>query len=238
MGKASGKAMSKKMRTKRSGATTGRADGRARRRIHEVPTLYDILPPKSPASGREFARLVNLLLFHNARRNERAVTLFDDRAGDVRGLDAYEEEADGVTGYQHKFFPSPLSAAHRADIKESLTETIRKIKEATEAKRKRRPNRSPLKRWILVTPDDFVESSMRKDGGDVSWFEGLKAEMDLPFALEHWGHTQLQAFLLQTPSIGLYYYPELFPDGTNRQKTISSIRSQYDAALKEGKSVV
>jgi hypothetical protein len=61
--------------------------------VQETKTLYDILPSKSPSSGREFARIVNLLLFHDGPRNGRTITLFDDRAGDVRGLDAFEEKA-------------------------------------------------------------------------------------------------------------------------------------------------
>ena len=225
--------MNKKTRTKQSYASTARTSLRSRRRIDEVPTLYDILPPKSPASGREFARIVNLLLFHDGRRTGRTVSLFDDRAGDVRGLDAYAKEADGVTGYQHKFFPSPLSATHRAEIKESLQQSMREFAEMNIREKKMKSKPFGLKKWILITPNDFVESSVRKDAGDVSWFEGLRAEMDPPFILEHWGHTQLQALLLQTPSIGLYYYPELFPDGTRRQKTISGLRRQYDDALKE-----
>ena len=198
---------------------------RTRRRIQDVPTLYSILPTRSAASGKEFARLVNLLLFHDGRKNGRTVTLFDDRAGDVRGLDAYEEQ-NGLVGYQHKFFPSPLSSSHRSQIKQSLTHTREKEK-------KSKSRKSRLKKWILVTPEDFVESSKRKDSGDVSWFEGLREELDLPFDTEHWGHTQLQALLLQTPSIGLYYYPELFPDGSNRRKSIAAIRKQYDAAMQK-----
>jgi hypothetical protein len=37
--------------------------------IPETRTLYEILPSKSASSGRESARIVNLLLFHDARRN-------------------------------------------------------------------------------------------------------------------------------------------------------------------------
>lgn len=78
--------------------------------IPETRTLYDILPPKSPASGRKFARIVNLLLFHDARRRGEVITLFDDCAGDYRGLDAFQPDRKHIAGgFQHKLYPCPLS---------------------------------------------------------------------------------------------------------------------------------
>ena len=45
-----------------------------RERIREVKTLYDILP-KGAEGGKEFARIVDLLLFHEARRSGRNIAL-------------------------------------------------------------------------------------------------------------------------------------------------------------------
>ena len=61
---------------------------RTRTRVPETTTLYGVLPPRSPANGRAFARIVNLLLFHYGPRHERTLTLFDDRAGDYQLLGA------------------------------------------------------------------------------------------------------------------------------------------------------
>lgn len=195
-----------------------------RKRLPKTRTLYDILPPKSASSGREFARIVNLLLFHEGRSKGSTVTIFDDRAGDYHGLDAFEKESETTTvGYQHKYFPSPLSDKHREIIEDSLLKTIAELKEA----------KIRLKKWILVTPQDPVESSTRKTGGDVTWFEGLLEKHKLSIKIEHWGHTQLQSLFLETPSIGLYYYPELFPDGISKRKTIQELRAQYDEPLKK-----
>jgi hypothetical protein len=210
-----------------------RVSARMRQRIPEVSSLYTILPPRSSSSGREFARVVNLLLFHTRRREEGSITLFDDRAGDVQGLDAYEEKPDGIVGYQHKFFPCPLSAAHRAEIKESLIRAAGKSKDSPEHERIPPKDRLRLKKWILVTPEDFVEPSGRKDAGDVSWFKKLRDDVGCDFDIEHWGHTHLQGLFLQIPSIGLYYYPELYPNGVERKKTINGIRAQYDKAIVE-----
>ncbi|WP_295429149.1 hypothetical protein [uncultured Thiodictyon sp.] len=191
--------------------------------IPETRTLYDLLPPKSAASGKEFARVVNLLLFHDARRRGENLTLFDDRAGDFRGLDAFQASAQGIAvGYQHKFYPTPLSADHRKDIEASLLKTRDQLKE----------HKTGLAKWVLVTPQDPVESATRKDGGDVAWFSRLRDKHKLAFELEHWGHTQIQSLFIQTPAIGLYYYPELFADGTARRKTIQQQRTRYDRALK------
>jgi hypothetical protein len=45
---------------------------KAGRRIPQVRTLYEILP-RGAEGGKEFARIVNLLLFHDGRRNGRTV---------------------------------------------------------------------------------------------------------------------------------------------------------------------
>jgi hypothetical protein len=116
----------------------------------------------------------------------------------------------------------PLSAAHRKSIESSLLKTVAELKE----------KKIRLKKWVLVTPQDPVESATRKTGGDVTWFQSLRKKHNLPFEIEPWGHTPLQNLFLQTPSIGLYYYPELFPEGTARLKTIQGLRTQYDTALK------
>ena len=192
-----------------------------RKRIPDVKTLYEILPPKKPSSGNEFARIVNLLLFHKGRRCGANVTLFDDRAGDWRGLDAFEKQGKSIIGYQHKFYPSPLTEKHRYDLEDSLKTALNACKE----------QKIKLKKWILVTPQDFVESATRKTGGDVTWFEKLKDKFTLPFEIEHWGHTQLISLFLESPAIGLFYYPELFPGGSGRKKTIQDFRARYDKAF-------
>jgi energy-coupling factor transporter ATP-binding protein EcfA2 len=191
--------------------------------IPETRTLYEILPARSAASGREFARLVNLLLFHDARRCGEGLTLFDDRAGDFHGLDAFQPGAGGIAaGYQHKFYPCPLSDDHRKDIEKSLLKTRDRLQE----------QKSGIEKWVLVTPQDPVESATRKTGGDVTWFSGLREKYDIDFELEHWGHTQLQSLFIDTPAIGLYYYPELFLDGAARRRTIQEQRTRYDKAIR------
>lgn len=195
--------------------------GSVGRRLPEVKTLYEILP-SGVEGGKEFARIVDLLLFHEARKNGKKITIFNDAAGDYHGLDSFEGDIfrkDGTTGYQYKFYPSPLSNDHRSEIVSSLLKAVKD------------QNKLMLKKWILVTPQDFIESSSRRDGGDVTWFEFLRKKFNLQFELEHWGHTQLKSLLIETPSICLYYYPELINEGVTRRKTIQDIRSRYDDAL-------
>lgn len=145
------------------------------RRLPAVKTLYEMLP-KGAEGGKEFARLVDLLLFHDGRRGGKKIGLFSDVAGDYHGLDSFAGDIfrkEGTTGYQYKFFPSPLSDAHRKAIVESLQQT-------TKAQKKLR-----LKKWILVTPENLIEASRRSEGGDVSWFEGLRTKLKLKFELEY-----------------------------------------------------
>ncbi|MGC1121163.1 MAG: NACHT domain-containing protein [Candidatus Methanofastidiosia archaeon] len=161
------------------------------------------------------------MLFHEARRSGKNITIFSDAAGDYYKLDSFEGDFKkyGKIGYQYKFYPSPMSAKHRKEIEKSLTyinENRKSLK---------------IKKWILVTPKDFVESSTRKDGGDVTWFESLPQKLNLKFKIEHWGHMNLLSLFLETPSLCLYYYPELVPDGSTRKKTIQDTRIRYNNNL-------
>jgi hypothetical protein len=97
-------------------------------RLPAVKTLYDILP-KGTEGGKEFARIIDLLLFYEARRSGKKITIFSDSSGDYYGLDSFEGDSfrkDGTTGYQYKFYPSPLSPKHRNDIVDSLKRTAQK----------------------------------------------------------------------------------------------------------------
>ncbi|QNF34844.1 NACHT domain-containing protein [Adhaeribacter swui] len=191
------------------------------KRLPEVKTLASILP-KGTAGGKEFARIVDLLLFHDSRRSNKKFTIFSDAAGDYMGLDSFEGDGfrkEGHTGYQYKYFPSPLSASHRKEIANSLRKAAEKHKE------------SKIKKWILVTPENLTESSTRKDFGDVTWFENLRTELNINFEIEHWGHQQLLALFLETPSICLFYYPELINEGFKLKNTINETRARYNDNL-------
>jgi energy-coupling factor transporter ATP-binding protein EcfA2 len=186
-----------------------------------VKSLYEILP-KGKEGGAEFARVVDLLLFHQARRAGRNITLFNDAAGDYAGLDSFEHaisRRDGETGYQYKFYPSPLSAEHRKDIEASLAVALKNRKKLK------------LKRWVLVTPQDFVESSARVDGGDVTWFEKLHYKARTGLDLEHFGHKKLLTLFLETRALCLFYYPELVADGTDRKHSIQDTQKRYEDNL-------
>lgn len=76
-------------------------------RLPETKCLSDILP-KGREGGLEFARLVDLLLFYEARRQGQNMMLFSDRAGDYAGLDSFGGRPTrqyGRVGYQYKFPP-------------------------------------------------------------------------------------------------------------------------------------
>ncbi|MFM9925365.1 NACHT domain-containing protein [Variovorax sp. H27-G14] len=190
-------------------------------RLPEVRPLSEILP-KGTEGGKEFSRIVDLLLFYSATKEGRTAKIFSDRSGDYFGLDSFQDhpkKKGWSTGYQYKFFSSPLSASHRSEIKKSLLV-------ANKSKTKSR-----IENWILVTPDDLSESSGRLTKGDVSWFEGLKSENGISFNIEHWGHRKLQALFLLAPSLCLFYYPELVTEGALKKKNIAAIRATYDKNL-------
>lgn len=188
-------------------------------RLPEVRSLSQILP-SGTEGGKEFARIVDLLLFYSALKRGQVINLFSDRSGDFGGLDSYDSPVVlEKTGYQYKYFPSPLSTSHRNEIKEAL-----RIAAANSKKTK-------IKKWILVTPDDLTESATRKDGGDVSWFENLKATEKPGFEIEHWGHRKIQALFIDAPSLCLFYYPDLVSDGASKARDISTIKASYLRSL-------
>lgn len=190
-------------------------------RLPKVRSLSQILP-KGTEGGKEFARIVDLLLINEARLKGGDVTVFDDAAGDYESLDSFSRVKTGGerVGYQYKFFPSPLTAQHRSSIRSSL-----------EAAAKNAEN-SKITRWVIVTPDDLTNSGRRKDGGDVTWFEKLRENLP-SLEIEHVGHSKLQHLFMQSPQLALYYYPEIVPEGAQRRTTIAAIRRTYDAALRE-----
>jgi energy-coupling factor transporter ATP-binding protein EcfA2 len=187
-----------------------------------VAPLSKILPA-GREGGSEFARIVDLLIYRQVRGTNRTATIFNDAAGDFHGLDSLVSGLRrlGSTGYQYKFYSSPLTDKQRIDIANSL-ETV------VAAQRKTR-----LRRWVLVTPDDLVESPTRRSSGDVSWFASLANRSDIHFQIEHWGHTKILDLFIDAPAICLYYYPELVSDGAGKRASIEEVRKRYDAALHE-----
>ncbi|WP_223489012.1 NACHT domain-containing protein [Pseudomonas sp. A-RE-19] len=191
------------------------------KRLPAVLSLSKILPAGTEG-GKEFARIIGLLLFNNARKNNTSFFLFDDASGDFEGLDGYsrKNKSKDTVGYQYKFYPSPLSDAHRVDIKKSLANALE------------RTNQLKLKKWILVTPDDLKNSATRRDGGDVSWFEKLREE-NSSVEIEHFGHTKILSLFLEAQFLCLYYYPSLIISGVDQQKSIQECRAQYDDNMRK-----
>ena len=189
-----------------------------------VPDLFHRWGPGAE-SGKRFARLVDLLLYQEARREKQPHFIFDDRAGDFHGLDSYRggrHDPGGTIGYQYKFYASPFDSQHRGEIEASL------LKAAAAA------SKLELRKWVLVSPQDLVSPATRKGGGDVEWFESLRAKHRLEIELEHIGHTKLQG-LFQLPEailLCLHYYPDLVPaDLRPLQRTIEDTRQRHDRAF-------
>lgn len=191
------------------------------KRLPAVHSLSSILPAGAEG-GKEFARVVGLLLFKDARNNNLEFSIFDDASGDYQGLDGFSRKPKSkeITGYQYKFFSSPLTSSHRQEIKKSLRNAIE------------RSDNKKLKKWVLVTPDDFKNPALRDGGGDVTWFEKLREEFRENVEIEHIGHTKLISFFLESYHLCLYYYPELVVGGSVKNKSIQELRSQYDENMR------
>jgi len=74
--------------------------------IPNVSTLYQRLK-KGSEGGREFARIMDLLLLADSKENNYPFTTFDDEMGDAFGVDSFGSvgyrDTKGVLGYQYKF---------------------------------------------------------------------------------------------------------------------------------------
>ena len=166
---------------------------------------------KGSEGGNEFSRLMNLVLTSEYKECNVDFFVFSDAQGDYKGVDSFAKYTEAIyTGFQYKFYPSPLSANHKYSIKRSLENALEKFEE--------------LGTWIIITPDDFLKN-------DVKWFEDLKKKYEFDFSLndmaryaekhgdfpkrnrlklEHWGHTKIIELMLRHPHVGEKYYPELF----------------------------
>ena len=191
------------------------------KRLPAVLSLSKILP-SGTEGGKEFARIIGLLLFNHARKNNANFFLFDDASGDFEGLDGYsrKNKSKESVGYQYKFYPSPLSDAHRLDIKKSLSGALERTKQLK------------LKKWVLVTPDDLKNSASRRGGGDVSWFEKLQ-EDNSAVEIEHFGHSKILSLFLEAQFLCLYYYPSLIISGVEKRQSIQECRGQYDDNMRK-----
>jgi predicted NACHT family NTPase len=83
----------------------------------------------------------------------------------------------------------------------------------------------------LGDPTGLRRIEQTEGRGDVTWFDSLKTRYEAVFTLEHWGHTQLLALFLESPTLCLYYYPELVDEGKTQRKTITDTRTRYDKNL-------
>lgn len=190
--------------------------GKSEVRIHGVPTLITKLP-KGTEGGKEFARLIDLLLYHDYRSKGLIFSAFNDESGDYNGLDSFAAEnirKQGTTGYQYKFFSSPFTSSQRSDIEKSLENAA-----LTASKTK-------LSAWNLVTPENLTETR-KAGGGDVSWFESLKLKYP-NLIIDHIGHTKLIDYFIRTKHICIRYYPSLVDDGSLLQKSLVETRARYD----------
>jgi energy-coupling factor transporter ATP-binding protein EcfA2 len=185
-----------------------------------VQSLSKILPTGTEG-GKEFGRIIDLLLFNELRSEGQRFQPLNDAAGDFRGLDSYRysHKGDQITGYQYKFYSSPLSSQHRSSILGALREAAKD------------PDNN-IQTYVLVTPDDLTNSGRRADQGDVEWFEKLRIKFKDSFTLEHIGHTKIVSMFMKAPHVCLFYYPELVPFGLKKRKTIQEVRSQYDRNMR------
>jgi len=178
--------------------------------IANVSTLYKRIHNGSEGGG-EFSRIINLLLIAYAKQNGWRAISFNDGAGDYKGLDILiVKDGRRLEGYQFKFFPSPLSAAHRSSIKSSIESVLTKDNE--------------LNSITIVTPEDIFQH-------EVTWFQELNSTHGKYFGgrkgywssqpfIDHFGHKTIIELALRFPHIGKSCFPELFNYNAEQFKLI------------------
>jgi len=176
--------------------------------IPNIATLYQRIH-SGPEGGKEFARIVDLLLTAEANESDYEFTAINDDVGDAFGVDAFGQGAfrldyDEIVGFQYKFFPRHLSSQQRHVIRSAFMKAL---------------NRFPkMQRWTLVTPEDFHRE-------DAEWFEQFKNQFhpnnkylaamnefvgSRNVRITHWGHTRLVELALRYSHVGRQVFPDLF----------------------------
>lgn len=167
--------------------------------IPNVPSLFQKIA-KGAEGGLQFARIMNLLFVADSLENGYKVISSSDASGDYKGVDCILEgrhnKKSNFIGVQYKFFPSPLSKAHKHGVRLSLIKAIEAFPEMTS--------------WWLITPEEFTKT-------DMEWFEQLQQEYEvdllppfrfMKFRLLHHGQNFITSLMLQHPEIGKHYYDE------------------------------
>jgi len=171
--------------------------------LPNVPSLTQIIGAGAEG-GHEFARICHHLLLHTANINKWHYDMCSDRAGDYKHLDGWSRNwsdlTDAVTGFQFKFYASPLSSAHKQDIKASL-------KNASESN-------PDMRQWILILPDDMTQQ-------DQGWFDQLPRKTGL--RVQSWGHTRLIGMFMKYPELCATYHPQLVDRSEHVVQTLKDI---------------
>lgn len=176
--------------------------------IPNVPSLFNKIA-KGAEGGLQFARIMNILFIADSLDNGYKVISSSDASGDYKGVDCILEgrhnKKANFIGVQYKFFPSPLSKAHKQGIRSSLIKAITAFPEMTS--------------WWLITPDEFTKT-------DMEWFAQMQQEYEIDvlppfrfmkFSLLHHGRDFITLLMLQHPEIGKHYYDEeLFKNERNK----------------------
>jgi hypothetical protein len=179
--------------------------------IPNVSSLY-IRIQNGAEGGMEFSRIIDKLLISEAQEGNYNYTAYSDRAGDYKGVDGIMVRDIEKTGFQHKFYSSPLSANHKHDIKLSLSKAISKFPD--------------MAKWIVVIPDD-------PNKNDLEWFESMIGEQNCP--AEIWGHKYIINLMLKHKHIADEYYPELnssHPNEKSDHSGLSPIKKGANRILK------
>jgi hypothetical protein len=175
-------------------------------------TLYQKLG-KGAEGAHHFARIMNQLIYADDKEMGREVITSSDASGDYKGVDLISVEKipynnrKQYIGYQFKFFPSPLNADQRKEIKKSLEKAIEKFPE--------------IHQWVLVVPESFNKA-------DSEWFQKLAKEYENPNEIRisghfvisppgdkkyvdvsYIGHVGIANMMLKHPDIGEQYYDEI-----------------------------
>ncbi|MCU0486206.1 MAG: NACHT domain-containing protein, partial [Anaerolineales bacterium] len=182
----------------------------------EAPTLFDRLP-NNDEGKEEFVRIMQLLLFHQARRQGKS-SEFPILGGKliINSDENYLIDFRDRSAFIYMFCASPISQKDRTRITEAITSACK----------------NNGKEIILVTPGNLSELSSGRNISDKAWFDHLRSDLTNGIELSHWGHLKLLSMIKQTPALCLYYYPELMDSGTQKHTTIQDLTQRYITNLK------
>jgi acyl carrier protein len=181
--------------------------------MESIPSLTQKLP-SGAEGGLVFEKLMHQLLIEEGKRKGVVYEATSGPGGDYLGVDGFVRKGNilgvsGPFGVEFKWLWGGLHESNKSrQIEEKFLEAMKK--------------RPDMKTWVLVTPLNFSPAEQ-------AWFDKLSRKNCKAI---HWGKTEIDNLLYNSPVFLAYYCPSAVPEKENYKiSDFNSFLYRYTAAL-------